>query len=71
MLGGARKNRAFLVIYTIFRLLHPYEYLKQDTPLSLRNIMGEFQLSECKTFLDWEIQTCSLWVFSLRVKETA
>ena len=70
MLGGARKKTSLLVINTIFRLLHPYEYLKQDSPLSLRNITGEFQLAERKTCLGWEIHTRSLWVFLLRIKYT-
>ena len=56
------KNTALLVINTIFRLLHPYAYLKQDAPLSLRNIAGEFQLAKRKTCLGWEIQTRYIWV---------
>ena len=64
------KNTALLVINTIFRLLHPYEYLKQDAPLSPHNIVGEVQLAKRKTCLGWEIQNCYLWVLILRGKDT-
>ena len=64
------KNTALLVIHTIFRLLHPYESLKQDVPLLLHNIAVEVQLYKQKTCLSWEIQTRSIWVFLPRLKET-
>ena len=47
------KNTALLVIHAIFRLTHPYEYLKQDAPLSPHNIVGEVQLAKRKTCLGW------------------
>ena len=33
------KHSALLVIHTIFRLLHPYEPLKQYDPLSLHKLV--------------------------------
>ena len=65
------KNAALLVIHTIFRPLHTYEWLKQYDPLSLRKLAEEGQISKRKTCLGWEIHIRYLQVLLPREKETA
>ena len=65
------KNAALLIIHTIFRPRKSNKLLKRYDPLSLCKLVGEGQLAERKTCLEWDIHNCSLRVSPPREKETA
>ena len=65
------KSAALLVIYILFRPLHPSEPLKLDDTISLGKLTGEGHLAKYKTCLRWYINTHSLIVFLPEEKQTA
>ena len=62
------KNASLLIIHTIFRPLHSDKPLKSDDLLSLRKQAVKGQIAKRKTYMGWDIQNRSLWLFLLREK---